>query len=593
MKTVGRASASALAVAFLLVVSTNAFSQPLFEDVAQDLGIMDVIANACDVYWYDYDNDQDLDLIVAHRYGSTTYLYRNDGAQFTRLDHIGLPENWDGGIGGAMDFDHDGDLDLYTRCYHSPSTLLVYQNGVFTDYTSELGLPYEAGTRGCRWVDFDRDGWMDLLWGSDYTGFHLYRNYNGIAFTDITSVSQLPSLSSFSEICEADADLDGDIDLFMTRTNGDDHFFVNQGNGVFVDYTAPAGLNAACGKIDCRWVDIDHDKYPDILTQAVDRHTIWHNNGDNTFTEMTVHGTETDFSVAAPYGATYTIADFDMDGDYDFYAVRPGGCGSAPALNQLFIQDSINGTDVWFHDAAPDFGMNILSNGSSSTADIDGDGDLDLTVSNSSGQVFVFRNNTVSSNFLQVRVLGPNGEQDRWHTRIDLCPHGSPTVLRSSELNNSNVDRNGFNNYFVTDANSHYDLRIYFACGTVMTPEEYPYLADIVPSEINHKLTVYMGSPTATPDLPNPTVGEFRLNAAYPNPFNAMTTISYSVPKSGPARLAVYNIAGQLVRDLVNGTVTAGSHNVSYNAETQTSGIYFVRLEAGEQMATQKIVLLK
>jgi hypothetical protein len=58
-------------------------------------------------------------------------------------------------------------------------------------------------------------------------------------------------------------------------------------------------------------------------------------------------------------------------------------------------------------------------------------------------------------------------------------------------------------------------------------------------------------------------------------------------------RLEVYNISGQLVTELVHGTVFAGEHEVMWNAETQASGIYFIALQTDQQRTQQKLILLK
>jgi len=584
--------ASAMAVAFLSFFPDCGQSQPLFEEVGSQWGFTDV-ENCGILFWYDCDDDGDMDVMRSQRFFEDTYLYRNEGNLFTRLSDIGLPVGRD--IGGfiPMDFDRDGDVDMFFPGYHTYSMALVFENGVFVDRTSELGLSGLTASRDMKWMDFDRDGWMDLLYGDAWSGYSLFRNENGTFFRNVTAETQLPDLPDFHRTCEADVDLDGDMDLFVTLLYGEEHFFLNRGNGVFVDESVSSGLSAVEAQGGCAWVDFNHDKYPDLLTQGPGRHTIWLNNRDNTFTEMTVHGTETDFYEGDyPYAADYALADFDMDGDYDFYACRPGGCGIGRAPNQMFIQTAQNGSDIWFEDVAPALGMDFMEDGGVSVADFDRDGDLDLSVTLQDHRVHLFRNNTNGENLLEVQVLGPTGEQDRWLTRVEIYPHGSQTALAVSELNTSNVNRNGFKNYFTLDENGHYDLRIYFPCGVTMTPEEYPYLCDVVPSQIGHRLTVYMGSPTAAKN-PAAAIMEFGITAAYPNPFNATTTISYSLSSTGYVTLSVHNVLGQKVADLVEGALAAGVHHVAWNAADQASGIYFVRLEAGSRIATQKIVLLK
>ena len=79
----------------------------------------------------------------------------------------------------------------------------------------------------------------------------------------------------------------------------------------------------------------------------------------------------------------------------------------------------------------------------------------------------------------------------------------------------------------------------------------------------------------------------------YPNPFNACTEIRYHLPEDAHIRLDVFNVAGQLVEGLVNGERPAGDHLVTWNAGNLPSGIYLARLQVGQQMATQKMALVR
>lgn len=79
----------------------------------------------------------------------------------------------------------------------------------------------------------------------------------------------------------------------------------------------------------------------------------------------------------------------------------------------------------------------------------------------------------------------------------------------------------------------------------------------------------------------------------YPNPFNPATTISFSLPKSGPASLKVYNLLGQEVALLINEELSAGRHQVKFDASRLASGIYVYILKANDFTATKKMILMK
>jgi len=79
----------------------------------------------------------------------------------------------------------------------------------------------------------------------------------------------------------------------------------------------------------------------------------------------------------------------------------------------------------------------------------------------------------------------------------------------------------------------------------------------------------------------------------YPNPFNPVTTISFSVPISANVKIAAYDIVGNQVATILNQTLPSGTQSVAWNAKNRPSGVYFVRMESGAFVRTQKIMLLK
>ncbi len=581
-----------LLAAFLLAslygwfLSSAAYGQ-LFQNVAPELNL-----NAGGSYgvpfWYDYDNDGDLDLLETFRFGDRDRIYRNDGGSFTDMMDIGLSTTSDAGHTTPMDFDHDGDLDIYMNCYSTDIMLLVNNQGQFQNQSVQLGLPARGGGRDFKWIDFNQDGWMDLLIAF-LDGWQLFRNDEGTQFTDITSSTNLPQITNISNVMECDYDRDNDVDLYVTRIGASNFLYNNRGGGVFVDVTDEAGLAGVPSNMGCAWVDFNHDKYPDLITPDTDHHGIWLNNQDGAFVAMTVHGADADFTGAPwPGGANYAIADFDMDGDDDVYACR------ADLPNQFFRQDSLHDLDIWFTEIGEALGMDLMGDGFGSWGDYDDDRDLDLFVSVHNQAKRLFRNNINSALSWEVLVLGPNGERDRWHSRAELYAHGSDNLLMTSELNYCGANRNGLRHYFGFDPTASYDIQLYFEDGSVMTPAEFPQLANIVPSASDNLITVYENQQvTRGEDRGAEVASDIRLAPAYPNPFNSSTTIRFSVRGNQPARVAIYDIGGKLVQVLLNRQVSEGSHELQWDATNSPTGIYWIRLTSGDFSATEKVLLLK
>ncbi len=85
----------------------------------------------------------------------------------------------------------------------------------------------------------------------------------------------------------------------------------------------------------------------------------------------------------------------------------------------------------------------------------------------------------------------------------------------------------------------------------------------------------------------------FSLEMAYPNPFNPVTTLSFTMPTKSEVSLAVYNLKGRQVISLVSGNIEAGYHSVVWNADSYSSGVYFVKMVADDFISTQKLMLVK
>ena len=86
---------------------------------------------------------------------------------------------------------------------------------------------------------------------------------------------------------------------------------------------------------------------------------------------------------------------------------------------------------------------------------------------------------------------------------------------------------------------------------------------------------------------------EFKLYQNYPNPFNPSTLIRFALPLQSEVRLDVFNVIGQRVATLVNSELSAGWHQVAFDASHLSSGMYIYRIQAGSYVETRKLILVK
>lgn len=86
---------------------------------------------------------------------------------------------------------------------------------------------------------------------------------------------------------------------------------------------------------------------------------------------------------------------------------------------------------------------------------------------------------------------------------------------------------------------------------------------------------------------------EFVLKQNYPNPFNPSTIIRYSIPQTSKVMIKIYDILGNEVATLMDEEKSVGTYELTWNAASLPSGIYFYQLRAGDYVETKKMVLIR
>jgi len=112
--------------------------------------------------------------------------------------------------------------------------------------------------------------------------------------------------------------------------------------------------------------------------------------------------------------------------------------------------------------------------------------------------------------------------------------------------------------------------------------------------DIRSDMGVYGGVDSTATDIEDEILPmELDMLTNYPNPFNARTTIRYSLAEPSDAWIEIYDILGRRIKTIVESNKPAGEHRLTWNAEDHPSGVYFYRIQAGDYTETKKMVLLR
>jgi hypothetical protein len=268
-----------------------------FENIATKIG-MDKICAGRGTVVFDYNNDGLLDIAVTAAHAGCT-LYRNNGdGTFTDVTvKSGLDQCINGFVIIAGDYDNDGFQDLFvTRLGFYYGDCSLYHNngdGTFTNVTEKAGVQSWGPSYTASWVDYDCDGRLDLFIGYNLGGMfdrrcpnRLFHNNGDGTFTDVTEESGLASVFTTIGSCWGDYNNDGFPDLFLSSGLGRPQLFRNNGNGTFTDVSIPAGLTNFVVGTTCCFIDYNNDGWLDIVQYS------WSDHEDVIHTMRTGHGPE-------------------------------------------------------------------------------------------------------------------------------------------------------------------------------------------------------------------------------------------------------------------------------------------------------------
>jgi len=481
-----------LLLVLIMVACSNQSDSPsnlvVFEDVTDQTGVSYQHINGAHGKYYmvemmgpgvalfDYDRDDDMDMFLTQGHpldpeqpkADSRYrhrLYRNDsqtndnGDSQLRFVDVTLESKLDiiaYGMGAATgDFDNDGWMDLFIANLGANQLWRNKGDGTFENVSQRLNTPSAVWSSSAAVVDFDQDGWLDIYVANyvkfsvvrhktcisevgteDYCGpvsypneyDQLLRNTGNGYFEDVTAQSGLSKAGPGLGVVTSDFNLDGLPDLYVTNDLEHNYFWINQGDGTFMEEgllrgnavnmhgqpEASMGVDAA---------DIDNDGDADLFMTHLlnESNTLYLNNGQGHFRDHTSASGLASASIGLTGFGTNFI-DFNNDGWLDLVTINgevrvirsqldQGDSNPLRQPNQLYQNNQGQYQDISHREPA----MQVLAvSRGSAVGDLDNDGDTDLIITNNNEAIQILQN-------LQ-------GQHQQWLGVSLLAASGGPSI---------------------------------------------------------------------------------------------------------------------------------------------------------------------
>jgi hypothetical protein len=601
------------------------------------------------IYTVDLDGDFDLDLAATSQDSGSVGIFLNNGNGVFQ-EAVFYPVGRHPTDVNSGDFDNDNDMDLVVVNYWSWDVVVLFNNGDGT-FQAPVIYPYPEGTGPHAVFVGDLDGDNDLdLAVADKRRDKVFRLFNNGDGSFQMSYGH-PVCTWPGDIYGADFDNDSDIDLVVGSDNSDTiSVLLNRGDGTFSRALNYPGI----GNMECvHAYDCNGDGFPDLFAGDYGGYpgglevSVFLNNGDGTFQPAVNH------RVQGRPNALFS-GDYDLDG-YPDLAVVNSASESISILRNLgflnilnvtrtphypgpdedclvsaFIYGNIDCADLYYMagdipdsirmDNVDDSFYAVIPGQPANTAvyyyieTMDSAGRTEYSDTSS----YYVTENSISVGMTPVNppiVVAPGGHFYYYGCILNHTPivqiydvwlmmdvpgmgmYGPGWISRDNMLKRSRTYQT---------PRIRQEVPVYAPAG------DYTYIAycgkypDAIADSTFFTFTVTGFAQDWTEDwnfeswfedefsadeveIPS----EISLLNNYPNPFNAVTTISYDLPAADNVRLEIYNLMGQKVEILADDWMEAGNHSIQWNAEGYSSGIYFYKLTTGDKTVTKRMTLLK
>ena len=495
----------------------------------------------------DIDNDGDLDLVVGYSESGVVKLFTNSGNDTAAvfLESSGQTLADIGLFAYPVFCDPDGDGDRDILCGRDGYTFTYFQNdGNETSGTWNInaspfnGLGDDTYFNSPAMVDINGDGKQDLIYGN-YTGPLTYFRNTGSASSpswtqNTTLFGGVLDIGGASSPSFIDFDKDGDLDMLSGSQLGDIKSYLNHGTpsvATFKYNQTHSNLKHSIYSF-VSLAEVNGDDSYDALVGDLGGNIYYHEGSGSGF--VNASGALTIANIgdwSAP-----RFVDLDNDGDQDIVA------GNGDGLLFYFKNEGSATQPLWSEQINYFDSLDVGSNCVPAFADLDFDGDLDLLAGEGYRDLHYYEN-----------VDGTWVEDTSMVSGITAGQNATPAF--------ADLDGDGDQDLVLGNYDGYY--------------EYYENLREVVSVE-------------PTVDIPN----NFELKA-YPNPFNPSTAISFQLSADSKVELSIYDLTGKKVHTLVNEYRQAGKYVEHFHAENVSSGVYLYQLTVGNEVDTQKLILLK
>lgn len=361
----------------------------------------------------DFNNDGWIDIYEREK------LYINRGGERFEDIYANTGLSPAGGVFGAVfgDYNNDGYLDLLFENFGPESRLFKNnRNLTFTYANQEANLNISILTQTCGWADFNLDGKLDLFVNDDRGRNMMFLNVDYKSFQDISASSNAPTVGNSYGMSWGDFNNDRYPDVFVGTCPGgfQNHLLKNMGNETFSNIGASAGINDVSSTWGVIWLDYNNDGFLDVYlaNTSSDPNILYHNNGDETFTDVSATA-----GVTTNGGFGAAAADFNNDGWVDLYTATSG------PVHKLYR----NNRDGTFTDMAPLAGIGEDRHNAVAVADFNNDGWMDIfTAGTPQNRLLINRGGTY--HWIKIKTRGVQSNYYGVSARVEVHSNGTMQI---------------------------------------------------------------------------------------------------------------------------------------------------------------------